>query len=100
MFPVLVATIAPILSGVQTVPQLHKTYTTKSVKDLSLVFILLVLFADFLWLVHGHYITDNSLIFAGAFGLFVNGILLFLFFRYSKKNIFGYKKGLFLTYTK
>jgi MtN3 and saliva related transmembrane protein len=76
------------MSGIQTVPQLHKTYTTKSVKDLSLVFILLVLFADFLWLVHGHYITDNSLIIAGAFGLFVNGILLFLFFRYSKKKYF------------
>jgi len=85
MFPILVATLAPIMSALQTVPQLHKSYTTKSVKDLSLVFILLVLFADFLWLVHGHYITDNSLIVAGSFGLIVNGMLLFLFFRYSKK---------------
>lgn len=34
MAQLIVATLAPIINSIQLVPQLYKTYITKSVKDL------------------------------------------------------------------
>ena len=41
MIPAFVATLAPIVNTIQIFPQIYKTYQTKSVKDLSLFFLLL-----------------------------------------------------------
>ena len=43
MYKILIATLAPLINTIQLVPQLHKTYITKSVKDLSLNSLLLIL---------------------------------------------------------
>ena len=36
MLPFIVSTLAPIVNCIQLIPQLYKTYITKSVKDLSI----------------------------------------------------------------
>jgi len=73
MLPVIVATLAPFISCIQLMPQMYKTYTTKNVKDLSFVTLLMILCADTLWLLHGHFIVDYSLI----IGCLINVVIVF-----------------------
>lgn len=82
--PIIIATLAPIVNCIQLMPQLYKTYRTKSVKDLSLYSLILILFTNVLWLLHGHFILDNSLLFASSISMTVNITLLSLYFIYSK----------------
>jgi MtN3 and saliva related transmembrane protein len=78
-----IATIAPIITSIQLFPQLYKTYNTKSVDDLSLYTLILIMINNLLWLIHGYFIFDYSLIMSGIFGLIVNTILLFFYNIYS-----------------
>ena len=80
-----VATLAPIVNCFQLFPQLYKTYTTKSVKDLSFHTIVLILITNTLWLLHGYFIVDYSLIIAGIISITVNITLLILYLRYRPK---------------
>ena len=66
MIPVIVATLAPIVNSIQIVPQLYKTYL--------------------LWLLHGVFINDKSLIVAGSVAMIVNVALLTLYFLYNKNG--------------
>lgn len=86
MLPFIIATLAPIVNCVQLVPQLYKTYTSKSVNDLSFYSLLLILTTNLLWLLHGYFIFDVSLIIAGVVSMIVNIILLILYFMYKKKR--------------
>lgn len=91
MLPVFVATLAPIVNCVQLFPQLYKTYTTKSVKDLSFHTIVLILITNTLWLLHGYFIVDYSLIIAGIISITINITLLILYLRYRPK-LYGLNK--------
>ena len=70
---------------IQLFPQLHKTYITKSVEDLSLYSLIIILITNILWLLHGYFIFDKSLIIAGIISLIINLLLLTLFFIYKNK---------------
>jgi MtN3 and saliva related transmembrane protein len=84
MIPLIVATLAPIVNCVQLIPQLYKTYRTKSVKDLSFYSLLLLLTTIILWLLHGYFINDISLVVAGIISLVLNISLIRLYFLYRK----------------
>jgi len=84
MIPLIVATLAPIVNCVQLIPQLYKTYRTKSVKDLSFYSLLLLLTTIILWLLHGYFINDISLVVAGIITLVLNISLIRLYFLYRK----------------
>jgi MtN3 and saliva related transmembrane protein len=86
MLPFIVATIAPIVNCIQLVPQLYKTYATKSVKDLSMHSLMLILATNLLWLTHGYFIMDLSLIVAGIISMIINAALLVLYFCYRKRR--------------
>ena len=86
MLPVIIATLAPIVTCIQLLPQLYKTYLTKSVKDLSLYTLLLILTTNILWMLHGYFIIDISLIVSGAISIIINIILLTLYFFYRKNK--------------
>lgn len=88
MLPFIVATLAPIANCIQILPQLYKTYITKSVRDLSLYSLLLVLTTNILWLLHGFFIFDMSLIIAGIITMIINIALLTLYFIYRKNEYF------------
>ena len=83
LFSTIAATLAPILSTSMLIPQLYKTYQTKRVKDLSLYMILLLFFANILWLLHGYFIGDISLIVAGTIDSSLVLILLLMYYRYK-----------------
>jgi len=86
MLQIIVATLAPIVNSIQLVPQLYKTYISKSVKDLSLYSLLLILITNLLWLLHGYFIMDISLLVAGVVSMVINISLLILYLIY-KKNV-------------
>lgn len=86
MLPIIVATLAPIVNSIQLFPQLYKTYITKSVKDLSFYSLLLVLVTNLMWLLHGYFIVDNSLIVAGVVSMSINLSLLLLWIKYRKNK--------------
>jgi len=86
MLPFIVAILAPLISSIQLFPQLYKTYTTKSVKDLSFYFLILFLISNILWILHGYFIFDISLIVAGIVSIIINIILLKLYFLYRNKR--------------
>lgn len=86
MFPNIVATLAPIMNCIQLFPQLYKTYQTKSVNDLSVYSLYLILFTSLIWLIHGYFIYDMSLLIAGLINVAVNVLLLVLFYIYRNKS--------------
>jgi MtN3 and saliva related transmembrane protein len=86
--PFIVATLAPIVNSIQLLPQTYKTYTTKSVKDLSLHSLSLILLTNLLWLLHGYFIYDISLIAAGMVSMIINMALFIFYFLYKKNGRF------------
>ena len=86
MIPIIIATLAPIVNSIQLFPQLYKMYITKSVKDLSFFSLLLILINNLLWLLHGYFIIDISLIAAGLVSIVINVAILTLYFIYRKKR--------------
>ena len=86
IIPTVVATAAPLLNCIQFIPQLHKTYTTKTVKDLSIYSIMFITTTSALWLAHGYFIMDASLVFGGIVTVTINLILLFMYLAYRKRR--------------
>ena len=86
MIPIIIATLAPIVNSIQLFPQLYKMYVTKSVKDLSFISLSLILINNLLWLLHGYFILDISLIAAGLVSMITNVAILTLYFIYRKKR--------------
>jgi len=86
MLPFIIATFAPIVNSIQLFPQLYKAYITKSVKDLSFYSLLLILATNLLWVLHGYFIMDISLITAGVVSMIINIALLILVFLYRKNK--------------
>jgi len=77
-----IATLAPIASCIQLLPQLHKTYTTESVKYLSFYSLLLIFTSNLLWTLHGYFIADNALIASGFINFAIIVPLLWLYVKY------------------
>jgi MtN3 and saliva related transmembrane protein len=86
MIPYIVSIFAPLVNCIQLVPQLYKTYITKSVKDLSLYSLLLILFTNILWLTHGIFIWDLSLLIAGSISVIINFLLFIFYMLYRKRR--------------
>ena len=84
MIQIIVATLVPIVNCIQLFTQLYKTYITRSVKDLSLYSLLLIITTNILWLLHGYFINDDSLIVSSIISMIINITLLGLYFFYRK----------------
>ena len=83
--PILVGTLAPIVNCIQLIPQLYKTYITKSAKDLSIYSLLLILATNLLWLLHGYFTFDSSLLVASSIALAIN-MSLFVLVLYERRK--------------
>jgi MtN3 and saliva related transmembrane protein len=80
--PTAVAVLAPLMSCVQLIPQMHKTWRTKRVEHLSFLYLVLMLVTDVLWIAHGYFNTDHSLIISGGVVLTANFVLLAMYLTY------------------
>jgi len=84
MFDVAVSILAPILNCVYQIPQLFKIIKTKSVDDISLYALCLLLINNILWLFHGYFINDKSLFMSALFSLGINIPLICLYLKHQK----------------
>lgn len=58
--------VAVVLSSFNLLPQVIKGFKTKSVKDISLIFVLIIIIATVFWVVYGTYRSDWAIIVTNA----------------------------------
>jgi uncharacterized protein with PQ loop repeat len=83
LLPKIISILAPIFDVFHRIPQLHKTYKTKKVKHFSFYSLALLFITSTLWLVHGYFIFDMSLIISGAAAVLMDIILVILYITHS-----------------
>jgi MtN3 and saliva related transmembrane protein len=86
MIRIVVAYLAVIINTIYQLPQLFKIIKTKSVNDISLVALVLLLFNNILWLMHGYFINDNTLIISSVLNVSLTLVIVCLFFKYIIKK--------------
>lgn len=64
-------------------PQVIKTWQTKSAKDVSVVMLITFCTGIFLWLLYGIFRQDLAIILANAVTLMLNLVILYLKLRYK-----------------
>jgi MtN3 and saliva related transmembrane protein len=82
MNPEIVGICAGILSCTTFLPQVIKTWRSKSVKDVSLLMFMIASIGTILWLVYGILISSVSIIFTNCIVLSLSLFMLLLFYRY------------------
>ena len=74
-----------VLTSASMLPQVIKTFKDKKVEALSIVMILILMFGIAGWIFYGVLRKDSPIIYTNCFSLFLNSLLLFMRFKYSKK---------------
>lgn len=73
---------AATITTMSFLPQMFKTWQTKSAKDVSLVTLITFISGVFLWLIYGIYLQSLPIILANAITLIFNLIILWLKIKY------------------
>jgi MtN3 and saliva related transmembrane protein len=81
-FITLLGLFAATLTTSAFLPQMFKTWQTKSAKDVSYVMLITFMSGLFLWLVYGIYLKSLPIILANGVTLFFNLIILWLKIKY------------------
>ncbi|MEA5506519.1 SemiSWEET transporter [Halotia wernerae UHCC 0503] len=81
-FITLLGLAAAILTTIAFLPQMFKTWQTKSAKDVSFVMLITFMSGLFLWLIYGIYLKSLPIILANSMTLFFNFIILWLKIKY------------------
>ncbi len=81
-FITLLGLAAAILTTIAFLPQMFKTWQTKSAKDVSFVMLITFMCGLFLWLIYGIYLQALPIILANSMTLFFNFIILWLKIKY------------------
>jgi MtN3 and saliva related transmembrane protein len=75
--------VAGTVSTLVFIPQVIKTWKTKSTKDISLLMFLFATLSVILWLAYGILIKDGSIIYTNSTILILSCIMLYLKFKYK-----------------
>ncbi|WP_414561656.1 MULTISPECIES: SemiSWEET transporter [unclassified Anabaena] len=81
-FITLLGLCAATLTTSAFLPQMFKTWQTKSAKDVSYVMLITFMSGLFLWLIYGIYLKSLPIILANGVTLFFNLIILWLKIKY------------------
>ena len=73
---------AGTLTTIAFLPQMMKTWQTKSAKDVSFLMLIIFNFGLLLWLIYGIYLQALPIILANGVRLFFNLIILWLKIKY------------------
>ncbi len=76
--------LAAIGTTVSFLPQVIKTWKSKSAKDLSLGMFLIFFIGTALWLTYGIMVNDKPVLIANLVTLLLSGIILFFKLKYGK----------------
>ncbi|MBW4614800.1 MAG: SemiSWEET transporter [Desmonostoc vinosum HA7617-LM4] len=82
-FMTILGLIAGTLTTIAFLPQMHKTWQTKSAKDVSFVMLTTFMSGLFLWLIYGIYLQSLPIILSNGITLIFNLIILWLKIRYT-----------------
>jgi MtN3 and saliva related transmembrane protein len=74
----IVGIAAGALSCTTFIPQVVKTYKSKSAKDVSMAMFIIAAVSTFLWLIYGLLIDSISLIFTNAIVVVLSLVMLYL----------------------
>lgn len=80
----IVGLLAATLTTVAFLPQMIRTWKTKSAKDVSYTMLITFIMGVFLWLIYGIQRQDIAVILANAFTLIFNLAILYLKIKYGK----------------
>ena len=78
--------IAGTVSAIVFLPQVIKTYQTKSVKDISFLMFSLATLSVVLWLAYGIILRNKPIIFTNGCVLILSLIMLYFKIRYGSKE--------------
>ncbi|MFN6479292.1 SemiSWEET transporter [Nostoc sp. DedQUE07] len=81
-FLTIIGLAAATITTISFLPQMFKTWQTKSAKDVSLVTLITFISGVFLWLIYGIYLQSLPIILANAITLVFNLIILWLKIKY------------------
>lgn len=85
MFEML-GTTGSLVMCASAVPQIIKTYRTKSSGDLSIIYLAILLFGMSLLQTYSLYVRDFVFIFGNTLSLLSTGTLIVLWFRYKRQR--------------
>ncbi|MDQ3683127.1 MAG: SemiSWEET transporter [Bacteroidota bacterium] len=74
---------AGLISSITFLPQVIKTWQSKSAKDVSLLMFTFATVSVIMWLIYGILITNNPIIFTNATILIFSLIMLYFKFKYN-----------------
>jgi MtN3 and saliva related transmembrane protein len=80
-----IGVLAVITTGLRLLPQIVKSFKTKKVRDVSLLWEIIGGVSSILWLIYAYLRGDMILLTAGIVLLISYGILIFQKFIYSQK---------------
>ncbi|MDF5708382.1 MAG: SemiSWEET transporter [Nostoc sp. S4] len=81
-FVMIIGLAAATLTTIAFLPQMFKTWKTKSAKDISFVMLITFITGVFFWLIYGIYLQALPIILANGITLFFNLIILWLKIKY------------------
>jgi MtN3 and saliva related transmembrane protein len=77
--------LGALLSSITFIPQVYKAWQTKSVGDLSLTMVLIVLISTLVWLAYGVALMLWPVIIANGVICLLSSLLIYFKFTFSKK---------------
>ena len=78
--------LAALLTTIAFLPQLYKTWKTKSADDVSLVMLILFILGLIFWIIYGLKINSIPILVANIITFFFNFSILILKITYSETN--------------
>ena len=83
----MIGTVGALVICISAIPQVIKTYTTKSSGDLSIIYLCMLMFGMILLQVYSVSVKDFVFIFGNTLSMLMTGLLIVMWFKYQKNNI-------------
>jgi len=82
----ILGTMGSLILCASAIPQIIKTYRTKSSGDLSILYLITLIFGLMLLMVYSLYVKDFVFIFGNTLAISSTGVMIFLWFKYRKQE--------------
>ena len=82
----ILGTTGSLILCASAIPQIVKTYRTKSSVDLSILYLITLMFGLMLLMVYSIYVKDFVFIFGNTLALSSTGGMIFLWFKYREQE--------------
>lgn len=79
--------VALVTSIIGLLPQVYKSYRTKSTEDISMAMLINYFVCASAWIIHGFYVNDTFVIYSNVFGSFVSLISIIQKVLYDKNSV-------------